>query len=306
MIGNAAQLQAWLCAISIAIGANAFATDRDPGDLKPGDPSYPTVNSTPTHVIPLVVSGPEWLRIALRADYISDDKPALCGYEILVAGHFAYGISLPINLASEGNVYRGNVVVDNFNPGACHWRFVGVSYGGWAPGIWNPLAIFAESGGLPAVAEPQMEFWCYKVTYEEKTVVNCEELVSLRWSNAIRVVSQDFLSKFTADQKGHQHIIRVTSQTKRIRVILHDLNAIQGALIPAGDREAQIARAKADQGAAAETPEYKALMCVQPALGQYVRSDQPLPDGPTQGAAVKAIKQKCRAEFGLPPSDFEE
>jgi hypothetical protein len=297
------RLATWLYFILTVTGAKAIADDF--GDLKPGDFNYPAAISKPNLVIPLIMWGPDWVGMQLVANYVSDAN-LFCGHEILGAGRFPYGVSVPINMTRTGDEYRGKVVIDRFKPGHCHWRFTGVSYGGWADGVWNSLALFAEIGGSPAIPEPQIEFWCYRVTYEQKPVHNCEELALLRWSNAIRAVSPEFLSQFTAEEKGHSHVIRMTTQTKEIRVNLHDLSTLQGALIPVGDVQTQIARAKANKAAVAETAEYKALMCVQPALADYVRSHQPLPDGPTQSAAIKAIKRKCRADFGLPPTDFEE
>jgi hypothetical protein len=303
MTRNTIRRSTWLNLIFLVAGAKAIAENN--GELKPGDFSYPGVISKPNLVIPLILSEPDWVGMQLVANYVSDAN-LFCGHEILGAGRYPYWVSVPINMTRAGDEYRGDVVIDRFKPGHCHWRFVDVGYGGWAEGIWNSLAVFAESGGLPAVPGPRIEFWCYRVTYEQKSVRNCEELAFLRQSNAMRAVSPEFLSKFTAEEKGHMHTIRVTTQTKEIRINLHDLNALQGALIPVGDSQAQIARSKADQAAMAETAEYKALLCVQPALADYVRSHQPLPDGPTQVAAIKALKQKCRADFGLPPADFEE
>jgi hypothetical protein len=303
MTRNTIRLSTWLNLIFLIAGANAIA--ENDGELKPGDFSYPAVISKPKLVIPLILLEPDWVGVQLVATYASDAN-LFCGHEILGVGRFPYGVSVPINMTRAGNEYRGNVVIDRFKPGRCHWRFAAVTYGGWAEGIRNSLAVLAESGGLPAIPEPQIEFWCYRVTYEQKPVRNCEELAFLRWSNAIRAVSPEFLSQFTAEEKGHMHTIRVTTQTKNIRINLHDLNALQGALIPVGDLQAQIARSKTDQAALEETAEYKALLCVQPALADYARSHQPLPDGPTQAAAIKALKQKCRADFGLPPADFEE
>jgi hypothetical protein len=303
MTRNTFRLATWLYLILIIIGAKAIAEDS--GKLKPGDFSYPAVISKPNLVIPLIMSSPDWVGMQLFATYVSDAN-LFCGYEIFGVGRYPYGVHVPINMTRAGDEYRGDVVIDRFKPGHCHWRFTGVSYGGWANGTGNSLATFAENGGSPAIPEPQIEFWCYRVTYEHKPVQNCEELAFLRWSNAIRAVSPEFLSKFTAEEKGHSHDIRMTKTTKQIRVNLHDLNALQGALIPVGDSQAQIARSKADQAAVAETAEYKALLCVQPALADYIRSHQPLPDGPTQVAAIKALKQKCRADFGLPPADLDE
>jgi hypothetical protein len=242
------RLTTWLHCILIASAGNAIA-----GVLKPGDSSYPAIIARPSFVIPAVLTGPEWVGMQLLATYVSDATPP-CGHEIFGAGRFPYDVQLPINMTRAGDGYRGSVVVDRFDPGNCHWRFTGISYGGWKEGVWNSLAIVAVAGGgSPTVPDPKIDFWCYRVTYQEKSMRNCEELASLRWSNAMRAVSPAFLSQFSAEERGNLHPIRITTQTKSIRVNLHDLNAIQGALIPVGDLQAQVARAKADKAAALET-----------------------------------------------------
>ena len=241
------RLTTWLHCILVISAGNAAA-----GVLKPGDPSYPAVVAQPKLVIPVVLTGPEWVGMQLLANYVSDGTPP-CGRDIFGVGRFPYDVQLPINMPRSGDGYRGSVVVDRFDPGNCHWRFTGISYGGWREGVWNSLATFAGAGGSHSVPDPKIDFWCYQVTYQGKSMRNCEELASLRWSNAMRAVSPEFLSQFSAEEKGNLHPIGITAQTTSIRVNSHDLNAIQGALTPVGDIQAQIARAKADKAAALET-----------------------------------------------------
>ena len=88
--------------------------------------------------------------------------------------------------------------------------------------------------------------------------------------------------------------------------MLHDLNAIPGALIPVGDRTAHFERSEFDKAAAAASPEMLVLKCVQDASEAYVRSHQRLPDTATHSAALKAMKDKCRADNGLPPANSGE
>jgi hypothetical protein len=290
----------WLLSIALLQSSVSIA---DSGlTLKQGDRSYPAMTPNPQIFVPITVSSAEWIDMKLVAVYVSDTS-AFCGQLNIAAGHFPNDVVVPIEMTRMGDEYRGKIVVDRFEPGRCNWKFLGVEYGGWADDVWNFLATFREGDVSSVDQEPTVEFWCYHVNYKDIPRRNCEELALLKGSNAVRAVSPQFLSSFTVAQKAPRKIIYVTSTTKSVHVVLHDVNAIQGALIPVGDREAQIARAKADQDALHETPDYKAYMCVQPALGAYIRSHQPLPDTATQTAALREIKRQCRAQYGLLPED---
>lgn len=281
----------------VALGQVAAALEaQKPSVLKPGDADYPEEAGNPAQVIPLVVTGHDGADMRFNTEWVSDEK--LCGHQVGLGGYFAYFLTFPVTMTRSADTYRGYIVVDRFKPGKCGWRFSAVGYG-IANGAQNALAIPADHDES---AVPQLDFWCYRVTYENKPIHDCERLVLLRWSNAMRAVSQEFLSQFSHQQQSDSHVIRITTQTKEIHLLLHDLNAIPGTLIPVGDRDAQIARAKADQAALEQTPEYKAAKCVEKENFAYVQSHkQPLPDTETYRAALTAIKQRCRAEFGLSP-----
>jgi ankyrin repeat protein len=282
----------------VALGQLAAALEaQKPRVLKPGDADYPEEAAKPARVIPLVVTGHDGADMRFNTEWVSDEK--LCGHQVGLGGYFAYTLSFPIAMTRSGDTYRGSVVVDGFKPGKCAWRFTSVGYG-MIDGVQNALAMPADHGDPPV---PQREFWCYRVTYEKKSLHACEMLAFLRWSNAMRAVNPDFLSQFSHQQQSDAHVLGITSQTKEIHVALHDLNTIPGALIPVGDREAQLARAKADQAAREQTPEYKAYKCEDEEKLDWIKShNKPLPDDATQRAAYEAIHAKCRAEFGLPPS----
>jgi hypothetical protein len=273
---------------------------QKPSVLKPGDADYPQETRKPTQVVPLEVSGQDGEDMRFTAEYANDVK--LCGHQVGLGGYFAYTLNFPITMTRSAEGYRGSIAVDRFKSGKCGWRFSAVGYG-MAEGVQNALAVPADRDD---VVVPQREFWCYRVTYESKPIHSCEELALLRWSNAMRVVSPEFLSQFSHEQQSDSHVMRITTQTKEIRVLLHDLNAIPGALIPVGDRDTQIARANADQAAVEQTPEYKTLKCVEKENFEYGQSHKPLPDAATQRAALIEIKQTCRAEFGLPPLSSQD
>jgi hypothetical protein len=280
----------------VAMGQVAAALEaQKPSVLKPGDADYPEEAAKPTRVIPLVVTGHDGADMRFNAEWVSDEK--LCGHQVGLGGYFPYSLTVPVAMTPSGDDYRGSIVVDRFKPGKCGWRFTSLSYG-IAEGVQNALALPADHDDS---AVHQREFWCYRVRFEDKPLHNCEDLALLKWSNAMRAVSPEFLSQFSHQQLSDSRPLKITTQTQEIRVSLHDLNGIPGALIPVGDRDAQIARANADRAAYEKTPEYKDARCVEKENLDYVQSHKPPPDAATYRAALVAIKQKCRAEFGLPP-----
>jgi hypothetical protein len=282
----------------VAMGQIAAALEaQKPSVLKPGDADYPEELGRPTQTIPLIVSGPDGADMRFQTTYVSDAK--LCGHQVGFGGYMAYTLQFPVILTKSGDSYRGSIALDRFKPGKCGWRFSSVGYA-MGDGVQNALALPANHDD-PGV--PKREFWCYRVTYENKPLHACEDLALLRWSNAMRAVSREFLAQFSHQQQSDVPIIKVTSQTREIDVVLHDLNAVPGALIPVGDRDEQIARAQADRTAQQRTPEYKAYKCEDEEKLEWIKShNKPLPDEATQRAAYEAIHGKCRAEFGLPPS----
>lgn len=284
----------------VALGQVAAALEaQKPSVLKPGDADYPERVADPARIVPLVVIGRDGADMRFNAEWVSDEK--LCGHQVGLGGYFRYTLSFPIAMTRSGDTYRGSVVVDSFKSGRCGWRLSSVNYA-MVDGVQNALAVPvpADRGDPPV---ERREFWCYRVTYENKPVHECQELALLRWSNATRAVSRDFLSQFSHEQQNDAHVPGITEHTKEIHITLHDLNAIPGALIPVGDRDAQLARAKAEEDARQQTPEYKASECEDAERLVWIKShNRPLPDEATQRAAYEAIHAKCRAAFGLPAS----
>ena len=56
-----------------------------------------------------------------------------------------------------------------------------------------------------------------------------------------------------------------------------------------------------DPEAFKKTPSIRALLCFQHANLEYGQTHHPLADTQTQTADLKTLKNRCRAEVGLPP-----
>lgn len=288
--------------IAVALVALVNAGRSDSRYLKPGDPKYPVEVAQPTRVIPLIVTGRDSADMKFLVGYTTDE--ALCKYHLgLGGGDFAYTLDFPVAMTQTTDGTRGSIVIDRFQAGHCGWHFAGVSYG-MVDGPKNALAL-PNAGAATRLDDPQptREFWCYRVTYQEKPVHECEELTSLRTPNAVRAVSPEFLAGFTHVQLSESRSLRMTPQTAAVHVQVHDLNEIPGALVPVGDEVAQAARAGAAKAALEQTSEYKAYQCVHDENFRYVQSHQQLGDTATQTKVLADIKRECRKTNGLPPEE---
>src|ERR1700730_2875381 len=223
-----------------------------------GDPKHPVENPTPKHVVKLVVSGPDDAAYA-RATAIYNSDFRKCATHNILVGDLPLVIQTSIPLEKVGENYVGSIVVDHFQPDRCDWKFVrahlevdNTDIVGSA--IHDPLhetgSELAQAGDFnaaPGAPNLQRDLWCYRVTYKSAPMHNCEDLSTLKWSNAVRAINRAYLAQYSAIQIGEEYTPRITDQTKELRVVLHNLNAVAGALMPVGGVDAQVARAKEDR-----------------------------------------------------------
>jgi hypothetical protein len=277
---------------------------NEPAVLKPGDPNYPDAVASPAHVIQLNVSRMDLSNYRFEAGYASDVKR--CGQEIGLGGYFAYGLNIPIEMVrGQDDKYHGSFAVDKFQPGKCGWRFAGVSYS-WPDGGGNAIGVLKErpSDPVPDTA-PHIDMWCYRVTEGRFTSPDpkCEILALLRWPDNARRLNPEFLSTFSHQQQNAHGWVPITMDTKELSLDFHDLNAIPSALLPVSDEATQRKEAEAIKAAIEASPEGQAEKCFQVANIAYGRTSPP-PDtltDHTQRDTVFALKNKCRADFHLPP-----
>jgi hypothetical protein len=277
---------------------------KDSAELKLEDADYPDKAAKPIQVISLIAPRLDLSNYRFVAEYSSDVK--LCGRQIGLGGYFAEYILVPMDMARDPDgTYRGSFAIDGFQPGKCGWKFDGVSY--LQPdGVGNAVGSLRKNAPLSPSA-PHIDMWCYRVTEGQfkSPDPKCEILAELRWPDAIRRVSPEFLAKFSHEQLDHIGAADITTATKELTVEFHDLNAISGALIPVGDTAAQIKATEEARAAIEGSPEGQARQCFERANLAYGRT-RPKPDTATdhtQRDAVMALKNKCRADFGLAPVD---
>jgi hypothetical protein len=283
---------------------SSMTTEAEAKDLKPGDAKYPLETATPTSVIPFVVARLGLSNYRFEVEYASDVK--LCGHLIGSGGYIAYSIAIPIALApTQDGKFRGSIAIDKFQPGHCGWKLEGIGYKR-PDGVGNALGSFREMPTAPAPpTTPHIDMWCYRVTEGQfkSPDPKCEILAMLRWPDAVRRASPEFLAQFSHEQLDANGARDITPETKELTVEFHDLNAIPGALLPVGDTAAQIKANEAARAAVEASPEGQARQCFERANLAYART-RPPPDTATdhtQWNTVMAIKNKCRADFGLAP-----
>jgi hypothetical protein len=277
---------------------------NEPALLKPRDPNYPDPVASPAHVIQLNVSRMELSNYRFVAGYASDVKR--CGQEIGLGGYFPYGLNIPIEMVrGQDDKYHGSFAIDKFQPGKCGWKFTGVSYS-WPDGGGNAIGVLKERPSEPvASTAPHIDMWCYRVTEGrfKSPDPKCEILALLRWPNNARRLNPEFLSTFSPQQQNAHGSVPITMDTTELSLDFHDLNAIPSALLPVSDEATQRKEAGAIMAAIEASPEGQAEKCFQVANIAYGRT-RPPPDPltvHTQRDTVFAMKNKCRADFHLPP-----
>src|SRR5882724_4420453 len=102
--------------------------------------------------------------------------------------------------------------------------------------------LFTERTDPSLPAAPHIDMWCYRVAEArfKSPDPTCEILALLRWPNAARRISAEFLAAFTMQQQNDRGFVLITTETKELSLEFHDLNAMPGALTPVGDQATQI------------------------------------------------------------------
>lgn len=284
---------------------NSMPSEAEVKDLKPGDAQYPLETASPKYVISFVVARLGLSNYRFDAEYTSDIK--LCGHPVGSEGYSAYAIAIPIEVEpTRDGKFHGSIAIDKFLPGECGWKFRGMGY--IRPdGVGNALGSFTELPTAPAT--PHIDMWCYRVTegpFKSPDPI-CEILAELRAPNGLRRVSAEFMAGFLPEQQRARGWVPITTATKEFTVAFHDLNAVPGALVPVGDRAAQIKAAEEARADYEASPEGQAQQCFDRANVAYGQT-RPPPDTATdhtQRDTVRRLMNKCRADFGLAPADTD-
>jgi hypothetical protein len=265
-----------------------------PGELKPGDTNYPSPTVNPVRVIQLIGSGLDLTNMSFRVVYVSD--PNLCQYKAGLGVYLKYGLAFPIEMVRSGDSYRGNIVVDKFVPGHCGWRFDRVD--AQADGNYRQLASIAA--GHDASAAIPVDYWCFMVVSEQKPTKKCESMDWLRWPNSVRLISTGFFSRLGAFEQNDDSRRAILAETNEIRINLHDLNAIPGALVSADNLALRSEMETAAKEAARAPPMAMARECLQSATDDYAKSHgKELADPRLKQEQIRTLTNKCLVDLRL-------
>lgn len=280
-----------VCAVGASFLGAAEGSPYNTAEIKPGEADYPSQKVTPRQIVQLVLTVPSRFSIVGDAVYTAASPGGTlasgtsCQREVAFAVTAPFVINVPVHMVRDGTVYRGTLVVDRYEPGRCDWQFRGLSLQLLSNGERNNPARSAQFSyslheSLPIAQHA--DYWC-----SEKD--GCSNL-GLLLSNGR--VGSAFVASIPEGRRGTGDAILVGPRTTSLTIDFHDLDAVDPQKRMAGG---------ADPEAYKKTPEYKALQCFQKANVEYVQTHRPLPDTATQTAAMAAMRQKCRAEVGLPP-----
>ena len=265
-----------------------------PGVLKPGDPNYPSPTLNPVRVIQLLGSGLDLTNMSFAAIYGSDER--LCNFQIGLGVYGEYRLASPIEMVRSGDAYRGTIVVDKFVPGHCGWHFERVD----AQAGGNSLQLASMPAGPVASAAVPMDYWCFTMVAEQKPTKKCESLAALRWPNSIRLISTGFFSKFGPFEQNDDGQRAILAETNEVRINLHDLNAIPGALVSADNSALRSEMEAAAKEAARAPPKAMARECLQSATDDYERFHAKEVANPhLKQEQIRILTNKCLVDMRL-------
>jgi hypothetical protein len=215
------------------------------GPLKPDDPDFPVLNPNPVHKLRLVVSGLEPGKGRFTAHYLTD--PRACGQQAGAGGYYAEGKTDAIDMSpatrksddpvGTANESVGWVVIDKYLPGHCGWgmQLIGYKIGRTkAEDTEGQLIVYSAQIQPSKPKTYQWDFWCYKSLKDFKTNdPTCEPLWMMLTSNGVqRHATKAFASNFSSQQRGIYPQGPFDDATEKLRVQIHDIEAIPGALVP--------------------------------------------------------------------------
>jgi hypothetical protein len=215
------------------------------GALKPGDPDFPELNPNPVHKLRLVVSGVELAKARFTAYYITDQRA--CGQQAGAGGYFAEAKSDAVDMSSAtkkvddptgaSSESVGWVVIDKYLPGHCRWQILKVGYKigrTKEEDIEQQLIVYSSQIQPTKPKIYQWDFWCYKSLKVFKTnEATCEPLWKMLSRDGVqRHATNAFASSFNSQQRGMYALGPFDDATQELRVQIHDIEAIPGALVP--------------------------------------------------------------------------
>jgi hypothetical protein len=195
-------------------------------DSIPSEAKLPPINPRPSQIVTLIVSGLDVVKIQFASEYSS--VQSRCGHQI-GSEYVPYNIKIPVKMISGSGAYHGSIAGDEFLPVDCGWHLDGIIYETLSEtGPSGVIGIRQEGSISDGPTVGHKDLWCQK-TQGEIVEYGCLPLAIYKSHGPWRKLTEQFLSQFSEQQKHHAEM-PVTVDLQEIRVDLHDLEAIPGAL----------------------------------------------------------------------------
>ena len=188
-------------------------------EVEPGDPEYPKENLHPTRRIELTAVVPTTLSVSFGTVWSGNG----CKREIGVAVTATVSLGLPLELSRSGEVYRGDVVIDRFEPGSCGWQFGGIAFNTENPPSVGDL-IATYDGRADDQESYELDIWCIKLPEENAAKPEVCDSLSYLFKGP-KVISPEFFASVPEGERDNGGPAPIGPKTQSILVRFHDLDA---------------------------------------------------------------------------------
>jgi hypothetical protein len=228
-------------AITTLIMGCGSSTAVSLGLIGPEDPDYPVQNSDPRDVIALTVVMPPDLSVKLTSIYIAGTTGGTLASGTACVKARGGGepalkhVEEPVELARDGEIYRGEVPVDKYLPGRCQWKDLALRYQLTASdGLPIRVAEFRNprSASSADSSPKRFDLWCTRdwTPEDDARTERCVSLVH------IPRVNEAFLESIPADERGSDGPLELTANERVLHIEFHDLDALPAARAPGARR----------------------------------------------------------------------
>jgi hypothetical protein len=209
--------------------------------LQPGDPNYPTINSSPAQIVQFTATVPEGLsaefhliyNVEVQQDQASPNKftsPSGCGW----TRQTPFYIDLPLSLEKSGDTYTGRFSPDYFLPSACKWHLYAMTSPIVRPAvIFYVHSLYTNSRPLPTVdlTTNAIHIWCTRNGKEQPRQSSAPseriDCVDLPMISMFIDLPPGLFASVSPNQRKWDH--NMTQYLRSLAVEFHDLDV----LIPA-------------------------------------------------------------------------
>jgi hypothetical protein len=195
-------------------------------DVQPNDPGSPVLNTHPKHALRLAIELPSTLRPAVKLYAVYGSNPygshAPCAKRIPGGGYVPLRVQVPVKTSDTGvpDHFSATVFLDRFRESPCGWGFSGLVVTDAGPEVPEPVPNIAYYPNVDSHASDRADVWCLRTSPTSRSCASLEVL-GRRYG-----LSSDLVTRGNAvETSGHQ---RVGPATKRLRIVVHDVNRILG------------------------------------------------------------------------------